>query len=176
MLAQWLLLVRESWDEWHSCIKIIMTAQFTLLPSAVAIKDVRSKAEVLQALSGLFAEAYGLSEQDVLERIEERERLGSTGFGRRVAIPHARIEGVNRPTVAVVRLQEPIDFDAADGLPVSLAIGLLSPENGGVSHLHALAAISRMIRDEKLRAALTDADNAEVLYGILHNASDQAAA
>ena len=154
----------------------IMTAQFILLPAAVTLVDGRSKSDILGGLARLFAEAYDLDIADVLERIEERERLGSTGFGRGVAIPHARIDGVNRPTVAVMRLKDPVDFQAADGLPVELVFGLLSPENGGVSHLHALASISRMVRDEALRSALLEAENAEALYGLLSNASDQNAA
>jgi len=153
-----------------------MITQFTLSPAAVTIQDRRTKAEIIEAISELFSGAYDLADRDVLERIEERERLGSTGFGRGVAIPHARIDGLKRPTVAVIRLKEPVDFGAADGLPVDLVIGLLSPENGGVSHLHALAAISRMVRDEKLRSALLEADNAEALYGLFANASDQNAA
>ena len=154
----------------------IMTSLFILSPMAVSVQDGRNKSDILDSLARLFNRAYDLAHGDVLERIEERERLGSTGFGRGVAIPHARIDGIKSPTVAVMRLREPVDFHAADGLPVELVIGLLSPENGGVSHLHALASISRMVRDEKLRTALLEAGNAEALYGLLSNASDQNAA
>lgn len=153
-----------------------MTSHFTLLPGAVAIDDARTKDGILESLADLLAAAYDLRSADVLDCIEERERLGSTGFGRGVAIPHARIDGLKYPVVAVLRLRNPVDYEAADGLPVELVIGLLSPENAGVSHLHALAAISRLVRDDKVRKALIEAENAEVLYGLLTNVTDNGAA
>src|SRR3546814_9254374 len=85
----------------------------------------------------------------VLDRLEERERLGSTGFGRGVAIPHARCPAINRPVVVLLRLEDPVDFAAADGMPVDLVFGLLSPANAGATHLHALAALSRLVRSEE---------------------------
>ena len=112
----------------------------------------------------------------VLERIEEREKLGSTGFGRGVAIPHARIPELNRPVAAFFRLESPVAFDAADGMPVDMVFGLLSPEQAGAAHLHALAAISRMMRDEALHVALGEAPGAEALYALLANGIDRDAA
>jgi PTS system nitrogen regulatory IIA component len=112
----------------------------------------------------------------VLAGIEEREKLGSTGFGRGVAIPHVRIAGVNRPVAAFLRLEAPVMFDAADAMPVDLVFGLLSPEQAGAAHLHALAAISRTMRDERMHAALTNAADAEVIYGLLYNVIDRDAA
>jgi PTS system nitrogen regulatory IIA component len=112
----------------------------------------------------------------VLERLDERERLGSTGFGRGVAIPHARVQGLKRPVAALLRLQEPVDFAAADGMPVDLVFGLLSPENAGVSHLHALAAISRIVRDERMHEAFSDAKDEETLFALLTNVTDRDAA
>ncbi len=153
-----------------------MTPQFTLSPDAVAIIDSDSKQAIFQELAGRFASAYGLVRDDVLERIEERERLGSTGFGRGVAIPHARVAGLTGPVAALLRLKNPVDFAAADGMPVDLVIGLLSPENAGVNHLHALASISRLVRDERIRAALVAAPSVEVLCGLLTNVSDRDAA
>ena len=153
-----------------------MTTQFTFSPDAVAILDADSKQAVLEALAARFASAYGLVREDVLERIEERERLGSTGFGRGVAIPHARVAGLTRPVAALLRLQHPVEFAAADGLPVDLVIGLLSPENAGVSHLHALAAISRLVRNDRIREALIKAPDVEVLSGLLTNVADRDAA
>jgi len=153
-----------------------MTSQFHLSPAAIAITAPDSKRAILGALAARFADAYQLDAQAVLERIEERENLGSTGFGRGVAIPHARVPGLSRPVVAVLRLQSPIDFDAADALPVDLVIGLLSPENAGVNHLHALAAISRLVRDERMHDALTKATDPDVLYGLLANVTDRDAA
>ncbi|HET9630475.1 MAG TPA: PTS sugar transporter subunit IIA [Novosphingobium sp.] len=153
-----------------------MTALFTLLPESVATIRADDKPAIIRLLSKHFAEVYNLDASHVQERIEERERLGSTGFGRGVAIPHARIEGLGRPVAAVLRLEAPVAFDAADGMPVDVVFGLLSPENAGAAHLHALAAISRMMRDERMHQALSEAPSAEALYGLLCNVIDRSAA
>ena len=145
-------------------------------PESVAILDATDKQAVLEALSRTFEHAWSLDAGEVLEQLEERERLGSTGFGRGVAIPHARMPGLQRPVAALLKLRQPIDFAAADGLPVDLVIGLISPENSGATHLHALAAISRLMRDERVHEALSDAPNKEALYGLLTNATDRDAA
>jgi PTS system nitrogen regulatory IIA component len=109
----------------------------------------------------------------VLERILERENLGSTGFGRGVAIPHARIALVERPVAVFLRLSAPVAFEAADDMPVELVFGLLSPEAAGVVHLHALAAISRLMRDDKMHAALLDAPSDEAIYAMIANVGDR---
>lgn len=153
-----------------------MTAYFSLKPEAISLASLPDKAAVVERLAGMLAAAWGLEEGAVLDALEERERLGSTGFGRGVAMPHARIPGLARPVVAVIRLAQPIDFAAADRLPVTLVFGLLSPTNSGATHLHALAALSRLVRDERVQEALLDAPSAEVLYGILTNAVDRDAA
>ena len=153
-----------------------MSALFQLQPEAVCTISADSKPTILDHLAERFAAVYGLDRVHVLERIEERERLGSTGFGRGVAIPHARINGLQRPVAAFFRLESPVAFDAADGLPVDLVFGLLSPEAAGAAHLHALAAISRMMRDEAMHQALTQAPGPEALYGLLSNVIDRDAA
>ena len=121
-----------------------MNALFNLLPEAVGTIRADSKPVILSLLAQRFASVYQLDGAQVLERIEEREKLGSTGFGRGVAIPHARIAGLARPVAAFFKLETPVAFDAADGLPVDLVFGLLSPEQAGAAHLHALAAISNV--------------------------------
>ena len=179
-----------------------MTALFTLLPEAVgtvrasANGTVRASAKspaapaganvsasagegkgaILAQLAERFAKVYGLDHAAVLDRLEDRERLGSTGFGRGVAIPHARMGTLSRPVAAFLRLDTPVAFDAADGMPVDLVFGLLSPEQAGATHLHALAAISRLMRDERMHAALSEAPDAEALYGLLVNVIDRDAA
>ena len=153
-----------------------METSFAMTPESVAILSADDKQAVLEHLAALFARAWGLDAALVLEHLEEREKLGSTGFGRGVAIPHARIPGINRPLTAVLRLARPIDFAAADGLPVDIVFGLLSPENSGATHLRALAAISRLLRDEAVHEALSDAPDAEALFGLLTNATDRDAA
>jgi PTS system nitrogen regulatory IIA component len=153
-----------------------MTALFTLLPEAVGTIAADSKQAILGQLAQRFAGVYGLDPVLLLDRIEEREKLGSTGFGRGVAIPHARIPDLNRPVAAFLRLESPVGFDSADGMPVDLVFGLLSPEAAGAAHLHALAAISRMMRDERTHAALSEAPDSEALYALLANGIDRDAA
>ncbi len=150
-----------------------MDAIFAMKPDSVAIINAADKANILEKLSALFASAWDLDAEMVLESLDERERLGSTGFGRGVAIPHARIPGISRPVAALLRLKHPVDFNAADRLPVDLVFGLLFPENSGAGHLHALAAISRLVRDEEIRDALGDAPDEEAIYGLLTNVSDK---
>ena len=150
-----------------------MDPLYLLKPDSVAIVDAADKQAILNRLSELFARSYELDAGLVLEYLEEREKLGSTGFGRGVAIPHARIPGIQRPVAALLKLRYPAQFNAADGLPVELVFGLLSPENSGAAHLHALAAISRLLRDEDVRDALADAPSEEAMYGLLTNATDR---
>lgn len=153
-----------------------MSPLFSLTPESVAIIDAADKPAILDVLSQTFGRSWGLDAMLVLDKLEERERLGSTGFGRGVAIPHARIPGIQRPVAALLKLRQPIDFASADGLPVDLVFGLLSPENSGATHLHALAAISRLMRDERVHDALSEAPDEEALYSLLSNATDRDAA
>lgn len=153
-----------------------MDAIFLMTPESVCVTQADGKDDILRRLGDLFAEAYDLHASLVLEQLEEREKLGSTGFGRGVAIPHARMPHLKRPVAALLKLHRPVEFNAADRLPVDLVFGLLSPANSGATHLHALAAISRLVRDERVHDALCDAPDSEALYGVLTNATDRDAA
>lgn len=153
-----------------------MNVIFKLLPEAVWIDSPADKPAILGALATRFAKVYALDRAAVLEGLEEREALGSTGFGRGVALPHARVEGLTRPVAALLKLTQPVEFGAADRMPVDIAIGLLSPTNAGATHLHALAALSRMVRDVDMHRALVAASDTETLYALLTNASDRDAA
>ena len=153
-----------------------MTAQFTIDPEAVRLVRADSKQQILETLAESFASVYDLDRAAVLERIEEREKLGSTGFGRGVAIPHARVAGLDKPVAAFLRLDAPVDFGAADGMPVDCVFGLLSPEQAGAAHLQALAAISRLMRDEKMHALLQSAPDRDAVRGLLVNVLDRDAA
>ena len=150
-----------------------MDAFVRLLPDAVCMGSATNKQSILEILADMFARNYSVDRDAVLESLQEREALGSTGFGRGVAIPHARIEGLNRPVAVLLKLDTPVDFAAADGMSVDLVFGLLSPENAGVGHLHALAAISRLVRDEATHQALSDATSPEALFALLTNVSDR---
>lgn len=153
-----------------------MDANFQMLPDAVATADLDNKQAVIEQVAAMFAAAYGLDQSEVLDSIEEREKLGSTGFGNGVAIPHARSKLVNRPVAVLLRLESSVDFDAADGMPVDLVFGLISPENAGAAHLHALAAISRLVREEGACEALLEAPNAEAMFALLSNQLERDAA
>lgn len=153
-----------------------MNALFRFPPEAVKSAAANSKAGILALLSDHLAAVYGLDAAQVLEGLEEREKLGSTGFGRGVAIPHARLDGLRGPKVALIRLEEPCDFGSADGMPVDLVFGLLSPANAGATHLHVLAAISRLVRDEDVHRQLVDAPDSEALYAMIANAVERDAA
>lgn len=153
-----------------------MNVNLALSPQAILFARLDSKLKVLASTAQLLADAYGLNAVEVLESLEARETLGSTGFGRGVAIPHCRSNDVRRPSLALIRLDQPIDFAAADALPVTLVCGLVSPENAGATHLHALAAISRLARDETMLQMLADAPDAEAVYALLTNQFERNAA
>lgn len=153
-----------------------MNGIFAIKPESVSIIEAQNKDEILARMSALFAQAWALDSVLVLEHLLERERLGSTGFGRGVAIPHARFPGIKRPIAALAKLVRPVEYHAADGMPVDLVFGLLSPDTSGVTHLHALAAISRLVRDERMHEALNEAPDAEALYSLIANVTDRDAA
>lgn len=153
-----------------------MDAPPTLSPQAIAFAHLDTKPAVLTYTAQLFSQAYGLDTAAVLESLEAREALGSTGFGRGVAIPHCRSNDISRSSLAVIRLEAPIDFGAADARPVTLICGLVSPENSGAAHLHALAAISRLTRDTATLQLLAEAPNTAAVYALLTNQFIRAAA
>ncbi len=153
-----------------------MSALFSIDQQAVRVIRAESKAQILSVLADCFAGVYALDHAHVLERVLEREALGSTGFGRGVAIPHARIAGLSRPVAAFLRLERPVEFAAADGMPVDCVFGLLSPDQAGAVHLQALAGISRMMRDDRMHARLMAAPDADSIYAQLVNVIDRDAA
>jgi PTS system nitrogen regulatory IIA component len=128
-----------------------------------------NKRSLMKQLAEFAAQRLGLSPAAVLAALNEREQLGSTGFGHGVAIPHAKIEGLPAIYGIFVRLAEPVDYKAIDSRPVDLIFLLLSPPDAGAEHLKALAAISRATRDaatlERLRGARSRDAVAAVLIG-----------
>ena len=128
-----------------------------------------SKRALLQQLANLAAPRVGADPAAILAALGERERLGSTGLGQGVAIPHGKIDGLERIYGLFARIAEPVDYKAIDGRKVDLVFLLLSPPDAGATHLKALAAISRVIRDgatlEKMRGARSRDALAAVLLG-----------
>ncbi|GAB5482429.1 MAG: PTS sugar transporter subunit IIA [Parasphingorhabdus sp.] len=146
-------------------------------PAAImASATVLSKQQIFTALAENAAQSYGLDADLVLERLHDREAIGSTGFGGSVAIPHARIKQLDKCVGLFIRLAEPIGFDAHDGQDVDLIFGLLSPEQGSANHLKALAEVSRFLRDESVVTKLRGAASEDALYALLTGQQGQQAA
>ena len=135
--------------------------------SVVASLRVTSKKHALQELARRAAEMTGLQERAIFEVLLERERLGSTGVGNGIAIPHGKLPGLKRLYGLFARLETPIDFDAIDEQPVDLIFLLLAPEAAGADHLKALARISRLLRDRGICEKLRGADQPDALYALL---------
>ena len=130
---------------------------------------VTSKKQALQELSKRFAENYKLADRDVFEILLEREKLGSTGVGNGIAIPHGKLRNLVCLSGYFARLERPVDFEAVDDRPVDLIFVLLAPETAGADHLKALARVSRLMRDKSICKKLRGSDNAEALYALLTN-------
>lgn len=126
-----------------------------------------SKKHALQELSAVAASLTGLHERVIFGVLLERERLGSTGVGAGVAIPHGKLAGLSELSAIFARLREPIEFESVDERPVDLIFVLLAPESAGADHLKALARISRLLRDDGVCQRLRGADNADALYAVL---------
>ena len=129
-----------------------------------------NKRALLQQLAQLSGQRLGLDSAAIIASVAERERLGSTGFGNGVAIPHGKIEGLSQVYCLAARLSDAIDYKAVDGRQVDLIFFLLSPPDAGAEHLKALAAVCRVIRHaptlEKLRGARSRDAFAAVLMGV----------
>jgi PTS system nitrogen regulatory IIA component len=145
-----------------------MTLDALIAPDAVFPQlRVASKKQLLNDLAGRAADRLGLEPRAVFDALMERERLGATAMGRGVAVPHARLPGVERIAGFFARLEKGVDFDAADDGPVDLVFLLIAPENAGADHLRALARVSRLLRDDGRCAKLRATSDAAALYAIL---------
>lgn len=130
--------------------------------------DISSKKRALEEISRLLTgHAEFVSEKDVLTSLINREKLGSTGLGHGVAIPHGRLNGLQSPVAAFLKLSTPIDYDAADGDPVDLVFGLLVPQDASSKHLEILAGIAEMFHDEAQVEKIRGCANAAELYQLM---------
>ena len=143
----------------------------------VAALKAQSKKQLLQDLSARAAQLTGLPERTIFETLLERERLGTTGVGHGIAIPHGKLAGLPKITGLFARLESKIDFDAIDDQPVDLVFLLLAPEGAGADHLKALARVSRLLRNAQVWEKLRGAAARAALFAILTEplASSQAA-
>ncbi|WP_421707361.1 PTS IIA-like nitrogen regulatory protein PtsN [Algihabitans sp.] len=139
-----------------------------LTPQAVLPSlKVNSKKQVLQELSKKASELTGQPERAIFEVLTERERLGTTGVGHGIAIPHGKLAALDRLYGVFARLETPVDFDAIDEQPVDLVFLLLAPETAGADHLKALARVSRLLRDRASCEKLRGTDSADAVYALL---------
>lgn len=126
-----------------------------------------SKKQVLQDLAGRASRITGVHERQIFDVLTERERLGSTGVGNGIAIPHGKLASLDRLYGFFARVETPVDFDAIDGQPVDLVFLLLAPESAGADHLKALAKVSRLLRDHGMCRKLRGSGNPDALYALL---------
>lgn len=128
-----------------------------------------NKRQLLQELADKAAEITGINNRTIFDTLLERENLGTTGFGNGTALPHARLEGIDKIYGFFARLNNAIDYEAIDNRPVDLIFMLLSPEGSGADHLTALAQISRLLKDEATCDKIRHAGNNEEIYALLNN-------
>jgi PTS system nitrogen regulatory IIA component len=140
-----------------------LVAPNAILPALRA----NNKKQVLQELAAKAAELTGQNERAILEILLQRERLGSTGVGNGVAIPHGKLANLGRLFGLFARLERPIDFEALDGRAVDLVFLLLAPEDAGADHLKALARVARLLRDHDVARKLREAREEGPLYAVL---------
>jgi nitrogen PTS system EIIA component len=135
--------------------------------SVVAQLRATNKKQALQELAKRAAALTGIQERTIYDVLIERERLGSTGIGMGIGIPHGRLPGLDTLCGIFARLDRPVPFDAIDDQPVDLIFLLLAPEGAGADHLKALARVSRLLRDRNVCEKLRGTDNADALYALL---------
>ncbi len=147
-----------------------------ILPEHI-LPDLRvsCKKQALQQLSAYAAPLADLDEADVFDALMQREKLGSTGVGGGIAIPHARINGLDKIIGVFARLSAPVEFDSVDDAPVDLICLLLTGEDAGANHLKALARVSRLLRDGEICTRLRGASNAETMFSLMASPTANAA-
>lgn len=137
---------------------------------------VTSKKQALHELARRAADVVGLPDRTIFEVLVERERLGTTGVGNGIAIPHGKLQDLDRLHALFARLETPVDFDSIDDQPVDLICVLLAPEQAGADHLKALARVSRLLRDRATCEKLRGTDSRDALYAILTESAASRAA
>jgi nitrogen PTS system EIIA component len=128
---------------------------------------VNGKKQALQELATKAAELSGQNERTIFEVLVQREKLGSTGVGNGIAIPHGKLPNLAKLFGLFARLERPVDFEALDGQPVDLVFLLLAPAGAGADHLKALARVARLLRDPDIASKLRDSRDAEAIYAVL---------
>src|SRR6266404_3597909 len=143
--------------------------------SVIAQLRATTKKQVLQELAKRAAALTGVPERTIYDVLIERERLGTTGIGMGIGIPHGRLPGLDKLCGVFARLERPVPFEAIDDQPVDLIFLLLAPESAGADHLKALALVSRLLRDRPVCEKLRGTDNPDALYALLTDTATHAA-
>ncbi|MAQ86056.1 PTS sugar transporter subunit IIA [Psychromarinibacter halotolerans] len=139
-----------------------------LQPEAVRVlNSLTSKKRLFHELGEIAASVYHLPQSGTVESLMERESLGPTGVGHGIALPHARLEGLDQVRGVFLRIEKPLDFDSVDRQPVDLVFALLAPSASGVDHLRALALVSRTLRDPDICAKLRANEDPATLHAVL---------
>ena len=148
-----------------------------LMPGAVrVVGQLTGKKRLFQELGEMAAQAYGLNAAAATDGLQEREMLGPTGVGHGIALPHARLDDIDRIVAVFLRMEKPLDYDSVDRQPVDLVFGLFAPKDSGVEHLKALALVSRTMRDAGICAKLRANTDVAKLHAILTEARSTQAA
>jgi PTS system nitrogen regulatory IIA component len=145
-----------------------MRIQDVLRPDSIRIDlNLRDKAALVSFLAAECGHQIGIAPHEIADALTAREKLGSTGLGNGIAIPHARLPGLDRPFAFAIRLRKPIDFDAVDDKPVDVIISMLLPLGADAENLNCLASITRRLRDRDLIGRVRAATSSAALYEVL---------
>ena len=148
-----------------------------LTPQSIVPKlSATSKKQVLQELAKRAATVTGLKDRFIFDALLQRERLGTTGVGHGIAIPHGKLEGIDKLFGLFARLEKPVDFDAIDEQPVDLLFLLLAPEIAGADHLKALARVSRLLRNRTICDKIRGSNDGDALYALITESNTSYAA
>lgn len=151
-----------------------MSLQKIIKPDGVLCNAAaRSKKHCIEILSELLIRNVAdIASDDIFEHLISRERLGCTGMGKGAAFPHCRVEGIDESIAVLIKLSEPVDFDAPDGEPVDLVLGMMVPVEIDDSHRAEIKLITDVLADEGLRARLREMNSSSDLYDALINGAD----
>ncbi|APH70337.1 PTS IIA-like nitrogen regulatory protein PtsN [Aquibium oceanicum] len=137
------------------------------VPAIMPALKANSKKQLLQLMAEKASEITGIAEREIFDTILQRERLGSTGVGNGIAIPHGKLPGVKEITGVFARLDHPVEFEALDDQPVDIVFLLLAPEGAGADHLKALSRIARVLRDSEMVAKIRGTKDAAAIHTFL---------
>ena len=151
--------------------KDVALSELLGLEAILAGYEAANKKQLLQDLSAHAGKALGLESHMLFDALWEREKLGTTGVGHGIAIPHARVSGLDRVQGFFAQMKTPLSFDSVDNQSVDLVFLLLAPQEAGADHLHALACISKVLRDQGFCAKLRKAKDTKSLTSLLKSAS-----